>query len=103
MDETNVVDWLRERLNEDDLNEVSEFLTGYFADAASVRDGAAAKTDEYEKARAALMEQISTLKAKNYDLLISGAGAADDEGDQGDPDEDEEQITISDLFEDKED
>lgn len=103
MDETNVVDWLRERLDEDDLNEVSEFLTGYFADAASVRDGAAARTDEYEKERAGLMEQISTLKAKNYDLLISGAGAADDGGEQDDPDDDEEQITISDLFEDKED
>lgn len=103
MDETNVVDWLRERLSEEDLSEISEFLTGYFSEAASVRDGAAAKADEYEKDRAALMEQISGLKAKNYDLLISGAGSAGDDGGNEDPEDDEEQVTIADLFESKED
>lgn len=64
------MNWLRERVSDDDFNEANEFFTGYMQENDNYRESAEARMTEYANSEAAMKEDIQSLKARNYDLLM---------------------------------
>lgn len=75
-------------------------LTTAYGERAQLAESAGARVAELEAANAALLAEISDLKARNYDLLVRvGDDSPSDSGDGGAGDEDRaETITVDDLF-----
>lgn len=102
---------LRENIPEDDYLQSESFLTGMqnqTNELSAFRDSADAKVQALEVEIQGLKDEVSTLKAQNYDLLMqTGAPVADvdPDGDEGGAIENEvddgEVIHVDDLFEDE--
>lgn len=75
-------------------------LTAAYGERAQLAESAGARVAELEAANAALLAEISDLKARNYDLLVRvGDDSPGDSGDGGAGDDDRaETISIDDLF-----
>lgn len=79
-------------------------LRATYADASGRADSAAAKIEALTAENTSMIEEISRLKAANYDLLTavpSPDNTSSSDGDSSDDDSDDN-ITINDLFDDKE-
>lgn len=103
MDKDNVFDWLGERISEEELGEITDFLHGVFDGEAEYRESAEARINEYATNEAAMMESIQDLKARNYDLLMQ-TPAEEPPSDgviENEIADDGEVIHIDDLFEDE--
>lgn len=86
MDEENLLEWLRERMNDDDYATVRAFLDDYMREHVEnreYREGAEARMAEYQTAADESAKTIQDLKARNYDLLMK-VPAADDQANSGD-------------------
>lgn len=70
LNEDNFMDWLKDRVSEEDYAEADEFMGGYMKDNREYRDSAEARFTEYQADEAAMREDIQSLKARNYDLLM---------------------------------
>lgn len=102
MDENTVFEWLEERIEGDDLTEISDFLHTTFDGAHEYREGAEARISEFETSDAALRDEIQKLKARNYDLLMQAPADDNIDGDGAVVDvveDDGEVIHIDNLFE----
>lgn len=77
LDESNFLDWLKDRVGEEDYAEADAFMGGYMRDNRDYRDSAEARFTEYQTNEAAMQEDIQSLKARNYDLLMQ-VPASDD-------------------------
>ena len=75
-------------------------LTAAYGERAQLAESAGARVAELEAANAALLAEISDLKARNYDLLVRvGDDSPGDSGDGGVGEDDRaETITVDDLF-----
>ncbi len=105
MDENTIFEWLEERIEGDDLAEVSDFLRTTFDGAREYREGAESRISEYETTDSELRDEIQRLKARNYDLLMQAPAddAIDGDGAVVDVVEDDgEVIHIDNLFEESE-
>lgn len=102
---------LRENIPEADYLQSESFLTGMqnqTSELSAFKDSADAKVQALEVEIQGLKDEVSTLKAQNYDLLMqTGAPVADvdPDGDEGGAIENEvddgEVIHVDDLFEDE--
>lgn len=101
LNEDNIMEWLKERVGEDDYAEVDEFMGGYMRENREYRESSAARIGEYETAEAAMKEDIQSLKARNYDLLMQ-VPASDDAHVVDEVEDDGTVYHIDSLFIDKE-
>lgn len=91
-------DWLRDRLEDADYDEVSGFLTSYVADNNNFHEAAAAKIAEHEANEREMQDEIKALKVRNYDLLMQ-VPAEEKPAEEHEEVEETGEVTIDDLFE----
>ncbi len=63
-------DWLSERLDDEGMSHARDVLDGYDRANREYRESAEARMSEYAASDAAMREDIQSLKARNYDLLM---------------------------------
>lgn len=75
-------------------------LTAAYGERADLAESAGARVAELEAANAALLAEISELKARNYDLLVRVGDDSHGDSEDGGAGDDEraETITVDDLF-----
>lgn len=95
LDESNVVDWLRERINDDEFDTAASFINNVLEENRSgraYRESAESKIAEYDNRISEYERSLQEQKARNYDLLmqvptdghIDGDGVVEEEvGDDG--------------------
>lgn len=110
LNEENIVDWLRERINDDEFDTVASFINGVLEEnrsGKSYRETAEAKMGEYDSRISDYENQLREQKARNYDLLMQVPADDHIDGDGvvvEDVDDDGEVYHIDNLFvDDKED
>lgn len=80
MEFADVLDFLVDKLDENDYADVSAAISGNEAAHAEYRDGAEARMSEYADGETRMMEEIQSLKARNYDLLMQVPAGNDGDG-----------------------
>lgn len=79
--EDNLLDWLKERMNDDDYSTVRAFLDDYMRGNTEYRESSEARINEYAESESRMKDDIQSLKARNYDLLmqipVDGENAGD--------------------------
>lgn len=102
MEFADVLDFLVDKLDENDYADVSAAISGNEAAHAEYRDGAEARMSEYADGETRMMEEIQSLKARNYDLLMQvPAGNDGDDVVMEDVDDDGTVYHIDNLFADE--
>ena len=102
--EDNLLDWLKERLNDDEYSTARAFLDDYMRGNREYRESSEARMGEYSTSEEALRNEIQSLKARNYDLLMSVPKDEENDGDGvvvEDVDEDGTLYHIDNLFTDE--
>lgn len=95
MDEQGLREWIEQRLAEGQDATVYEFIREVLDDRGNLRtanEGAAAKISEHERTIADMTDEMSRIKAHNYDLLMGAnadSGGGDDEVIENNEDEGE--------------
>lgn len=69
MEEEEIREWLRERLEEGEYATAETFIHDVFERHNEYHEGAEARMREYEEQVGNLSSEIDSLKARNYDLL----------------------------------
>lgn len=106
MDFEEFLSWLRDRLDEGEYATAETFLNDMVGGHDEYREASEARMREHEQAATDYENQISELKARNYDLLMKVPAAEGNDGDGvvvEDVDEDGTVYHIDNLFEDVED
>lgn len=105
--EENLLDWLKERMNDDDYATVRVFLDDYMRGVGEYREASEARINEYATSEEQMKADIESLKARNYDLLMQVPKAEDQENEGDgvvveDVDDDGTVYHIDNLFTDEE-
>lgn len=69
MTEEEIIEWLKERLDEGEFATAETFIHEVFEGHREYRDSADARISEYAEGEQTLKDEIAKLKARNYDLL----------------------------------
>ena len=80
MEFKDIIDFLAEKLDESDYAEVSDAINGNESMHEEYRNGAEARINEYAEGEKRMNEEIQSLKARNYDLLMQVPAGNDGDG-----------------------
>lgn len=89
-------------ISEEPPDSVYDDLRGGWNRLAELNESGTAKIDELTAMLAAATEEIASLKARNYDLMMAIPANDEPEETTDDPSEDGEPQSYDDLFEEKE-